>query len=62
MHILTVYQGLHINNKLEIMADIELPCFGFLYMPLVLLGFLEIAVVNAYLHCVGVAIVVVNPL
>ena len=43
-------------------SDIRLPCFDFLYMPEVLLGFLEIAVVNEYLHCVGVAIVVVNPL
>ena len=43
------------------MADIRLPCFDFLYMPVVLLGFLEIAVASECLHYVGVAIVVVNP-
>ena len=42
------------------MADIKLPCFDFLYMLVVLLGFLAIAVVSEYLRCVGVAIVVVN--
>ena len=51
-----------ISNKLEIMTDIKLPCFDFLYMLVVLLGFLEIAAVSEYLHCVGVAIVVANPL
>ena len=43
------------------MADIRLPCFDFLYMPVVLLGFLEIAVASECLHYVGFAIVVVNP-
>ena len=51
-----------ISNKLQIMSDIKLPCFDFLYMLVALLGFLEIAVVSEYLHCVGVAIVVANPL
>ena len=51
-----------ISNKLEIMADIKLPYFDFLYKPAVLLGSLEIAAVSECLHCVGVVIVVVNPL
>ena len=44
------------------MTETKLPCFDFLYMLVALFGILEIAVVSEYLHCVGVAVVVVNPL